>query len=100
MSSIENTLAQLRQKRGLSAAYLAKLVGVSRQTIYAMEAGSYVPNTVVALKLARALEAGVEDLFTLADDVAASELPARKVTLLAGSDPPQPGQPVQLCRVD
>jgi molybdate-binding protein/DNA-binding XRE family transcriptional regulator len=80
--------------------HLAKLVGVSRQTIYAIEAGSYVPNTVVALKLACALESGVEDLFTLADDVVAPELPARKVTILAGSDPPLPGQSVQLCRVD
>jgi len=99
MSSIDNNLTQLRQKRGLSAAHLANLVGVSRQTIYAMEAGSYVPNTVVALKLARALEAGVEDLFTLPEDVPAPELPARQVTLLAGSDPPQSGQPVQLCVV-
>jgi DNA-binding XRE family transcriptional regulator len=38
---------------------LAHLVGVSRQTIYAMEAASYVPNTTVALKLARVLEVGV-----------------------------------------
>jgi molybdate-binding protein/DNA-binding XRE family transcriptional regulator len=100
MSSIENNLAQLRSKRGLGAAELAKQVGVSRQTIYAIEAGSYVPNTVVALKLARALEAPVEDLFTLPEDVPAPELPAQQVTLLAGCDPLQPGQPVQLCMVD
>ena len=35
-----------------------RTAGVSRQTIYAIEAGSYVPNTAVALRLARALEAG------------------------------------------
>jgi len=59
----DNNLLEMRQKRGLSAAELAAEVGISRQTIYAMEAGNYVPNTIVALKLARALGAKVEDLF-------------------------------------
>ncbi len=55
MPEIENHLGTLRQKRGISAAQLARTVGVTRQTIYAMEAGSYVPNTAVALRLAQAL---------------------------------------------
>jgi molybdate-binding protein/DNA-binding XRE family transcriptional regulator len=96
---IENNLAALRRKRGVSAAWLAKTVGVSRQTIYAMEAGSYVPNTAVALLLARTLEVGVEDLFALSGQFPAPDLPSEQVVLLPGSDPPQPGQPVQLCRV-
>lgn len=100
MSRIENNLAKVRQKRGISAAHLAKLVEVSRQTIYAMEAGTYVPNTVVALKLARVLETGVEDLFTLQDDAAAVDAHTENATLLAGSDPLESGQPVQLCMVD
>ena len=54
---IANRLAEFREKRGFSAAALAKNIRVSRQTIYAMEAGDYVPNTAVALKLARTLEA-------------------------------------------
>lgn len=99
-TSIENNLALIRRKRGLSAAHLAKLTGVSRQTVYAIEAGSYVPNTVVALKLARALEAGVEDLFTLPEEKPAPELRTEQVTLLPGTDLPRPGQPVQLCKVD
>ena len=65
MSGIENNLGTLRQKRGIPAAQLAKAAGVTRQTIYAMEAGSYIPNTAVALRLARALETSVEDLFSL-----------------------------------
>jgi molybdate-binding protein/DNA-binding XRE family transcriptional regulator len=97
---IENNLAALRQKRGLSAAWLAKTVGVSRQTVYAMEAGSYIPNTVVALRLARVLEVRVEGLFSLQGDSSLSDLPAEDVTLLQGSEPLQPGQPVQLCRVN
>ena len=99
-ADIENRLAELRQRRGLSAAHLAKLVGVSRQTIYAMEAGGYVPNTLVALRMARALEADVEDLFRLREETAAPQLRAEHAALLPGSEPPQPGQPVQLCRVD
>jgi molybdate-binding protein/DNA-binding XRE family transcriptional regulator len=97
---IENNLAALRQKRGLSAAWLAKTVGISRQTIYAMEAGSYVPNTAVALRLARALEVRMEDLFSLTEGSPLPDLPSDDVMLLPGSDPLQPGQPVQLCRVD
>jgi hypothetical protein len=38
-AGIQNNLAVQRQKRGLAAAHLAKLAGVSRQTVYAMEAG-------------------------------------------------------------
>ena len=39
--------------------------GHLRQTIYAIEAGTYVPNTAVSLQLARVLEVGVEELFSL-----------------------------------
>lgn len=99
-ADIENNLAELRQRRGLSAAGLAKMVGVSRQTIYAMEAGGYVPNTAVALRMARALEAEVEDLFRLCNETDAPKLREERVALLPGSEVPQPGQAVQLCRVD
>jgi len=100
MTEIVTNVGHLRQKRGFSASQLAKVVGVNRQTIYAIEAGTYVPNTAVALKLARALETKVEDLFALADSIPAPELPSETVTLLPGSDALQPGQTVQLCRVN
>jgi putative molybdopterin biosynthesis protein len=98
-SEIENHLASVRQKRGLSAAQLARLANVSRQTIYAIEAGSYIPNTTVALRLARVLETQVEHLFSLPGDAAPPELRMERVKLLPGSGHPAPGQPVQLCRV-
>jgi molybdate-binding protein/DNA-binding XRE family transcriptional regulator len=97
---IRNRLSGLRQKRGLSAAELAKAIAVSRQTIYAMEAGSYVPNTLVALRLAKVLEVNVEDLFTLAADDRAATEKSEQVLLLPYSDALAAGQPVQLCRVD
>ncbi len=97
---IGNHLGELRQKRGLSAIELAKSVGVSRQTIYAIEAGTYVPNTVVAIRLARVLESRVEELFQLPDDVAGPELRSEQAVLLPGSETPQPGQTVELCQVD
>jgi molybdate-binding protein/DNA-binding XRE family transcriptional regulator len=97
---INNNLAALRQKRGLSAAWLAKAVGISRQTVYAMEAGSYIPNTAVALRLARALEVKLEELFSLTDEPPMPDMPSEDVVLLPGSEALQPGQPVQLCRVD
>jgi putative molybdopterin biosynthesis protein len=96
--TIENNLAKYRLKRGLTAIELAKKIDVSRQTIYAMETGAYMPNTLLALKLAQVLDAKVEDLFRLQE----SEMPARVETaeLLPSSQEAQPGLPVQLCDVD
>src|SRR5580700_6581117 len=100
MSEIETNLAPLRRKRGLSAIALAATAGISRQTIYAIEAGTYVPNTAVALRLARALETTVEDLFALPDRATPPELRSERAVLLPGSGAVQPGHAVQLCRVE
>ena len=100
MPEIETSLGTLRRKRGLSAIHLAATAGVSRQTIYAMEAGTYVPNTAVALRLARALETTVEDLFSLPGGVSEPNPRAERVVLLPGSATVQEGQAVQLCRVE
>ena len=62
---VHNQLSAIRRSRGLGAAQLALRAGVSRQTIYAIEAGSFIPNTEVALKLSRELEVSVEVLFSL-----------------------------------
>ena len=99
MAEIENNLGKLRQQRGFSAIELAALVDVSRQTIYAMEAGTYVPNTALALKLARALETTVERLFRLSSADEPAPLRCEPASFLPGAEIPQPGQPVQLCRI-
>jgi molybdate-binding protein/DNA-binding XRE family transcriptional regulator len=91
-------LPEIRRRRGVSAAQLARSAHVSRQTIYAIEAGDYVPNTALALALAQILEVRVEDLFQLEDE---PQAPARPVSaeLLNASEPLRKGQPVQLCEV-
>jgi putative molybdopterin biosynthesis protein len=93
---VENRLVELRKSRGIAATDLARRAGIGRQTIYAIEAGTYVPNTAVALHLARELEVSVEELFTLAAEAepAGDSLPA--TVLSAGA--PLAGQPVRLCK--
>ena len=60
-----NTLKAARTAAGLTQADLAELVGVTRKTINTVENGVFVPSTVLALKVARALETSVETLFQL-----------------------------------
>jgi putative transcriptional regulator len=60
-----NRLREERARRGLTQAELAALVGVSRKTINTVENGVFVPSTVLALRLARALGRPVEALFQL-----------------------------------
>jgi putative molybdopterin biosynthesis protein len=100
LTEIKTNLGKLRLQRRISAIQLASVVGISRQTVYAMEAGTYVPNTAVALRLARALDSSVEDLFTLLDQNSQNKARHDSALLLPGSDTLAPGQGVQLCQVD
>ncbi len=60
---IRNNLAVIRKDKGLSQAGLAKLVGVSRNTISSIETGQYEPTAKLALLLCVALEVRFEELF-------------------------------------
>ena len=96
---VHTNLAELRTKRGLGAQQLAAKVGISRQTVYAIEAGTYVPNTAVSLKLALALETTVEEIFQIAnEDQVPDEI--AEATVLGYSESMAPGQPMRLCSVD
>ena len=53
----------LRRERGWSQEALATHVGVSRQTVNAIEAGRFNPSLPLALRLARLLEKPVEEIF-------------------------------------
>ena len=63
-----NRLRQERARLNLTQAELATLVGVSRKTINTVENGIFIPSTVLALRLARALGTTVEALFRLPDE--------------------------------
>jgi putative molybdopterin biosynthesis protein len=58
-------LKSARVRKKLSQSELAERVGIKRQAIYDMESGRYMPNTLIALRLARELDCRVEDLFIL-----------------------------------
>ena len=62
-----NRLRELREAKGLTQAQLADLIGVSRKTVNTVENGVFIPSTVVALKLAGALDCAVEELFFLVE---------------------------------
>jgi putative transcriptional regulator len=63
-----NALKEARTKQNLTQADLAALIGVSRKTINTVENGVFVPSTTLALLLAQALKARVEDLFHLVEE--------------------------------
>ncbi len=64
---LDNRLRDARVAAGWTQAELAERVGVSRKTINTVENGVFVPSTVLALKLARALDVSVEGLFSLVE---------------------------------
>ncbi|MBV9267994.1 MAG: helix-turn-helix domain-containing protein [Acidobacteriaceae bacterium] len=95
-SPIRLRLKDIRLSRGFSASHLARRVGVTRQTIYAIEDGAFVPNTLVSLKLARTLEVAVEEIFSMQSDETTQPV---KAFLLAKQRVNQ-GRMVRLCRVN
>src|SRR5262245_47263457 len=94
---VRSTLADIRNNRGISASEIALRWGLTSQTIYAIEAGNYVPNTEVALRLARELEVSVEELFALDQrrEQGVASLPAE----FLGSSRAAKGQAVRLGQV-
>ncbi len=62
---LKNRLREERARRNLTQTDLATLVEVSRKTTNTIEHGVFIPSTVLALRLARALDTSVESLFQL-----------------------------------
>jgi putative transcriptional regulator len=60
---VKNQLRVLRAERNWSQADLANLIGVSRQTINAVETGRYDPSLPLAFDLARVFERAIEEIF-------------------------------------
>ena len=64
-TELKNKVRKFRHERKLEQAELAEKVHVSRQTIHAVETGSFVPSVVLALKIARFFETDVQEIFGL-----------------------------------
>jgi putative transcriptional regulator len=62
---VMNKVYEMRTRYGVTQEELALAVGVSRQTVIAMEKGNYAPSVVLAIKIARFFKRSVEDVFAL-----------------------------------
>ncbi len=60
---LENCVKDLRQEHRLTQEELARLVGVSRQTIISIENGRYNPSLMLAYKIARVFSRRIEEVF-------------------------------------
>jgi putative transcriptional regulator len=65
---MKNSLRVLRAEQNWSQAELGMRVGVSRQAINAIETGKYDPGLPLAMRIARAFERKVDDIFELEDN--------------------------------
>jgi putative transcriptional regulator len=61
---MENDLKERRAERGWSQGDLAEKLGVSRQTVNAIETGKYDPSLELAFKIAKLFKGRIEDVFT------------------------------------
>lgn len=66
--SLKNHLKELRARIGVNQQEMGKLVGTSRQTISQIERGDYSPSVTLALKIAKAFNVTVEDVFEYEED--------------------------------
>ncbi|WDH78536.1 helix-turn-helix transcriptional regulator [Microbacterium esteraromaticum] len=60
---VTNSIRAHRERAGLTQAELARTIGVTRQTLIAIEQGKYSPTLELAFQIARALQLGLDDLF-------------------------------------
>ncbi len=65
---MKNRIKVERAERGVTQQDLADAVGVSRQTIIAVERGKFLPSTLFALKIARFFSKPVESIFIIEDN--------------------------------
>ncbi len=63
--SILNRVYELRSKINITQEELAEAVGVTRQTIIAIEKGNYTPSVLLALKIAKFFKISVEEVFKI-----------------------------------
>jgi putative transcriptional regulator len=64
---LDNFIKERRTELGLTQAELAEACGVTRKTVNTVENGVFSPSALLAIKLARALNVTVEELFRIAE---------------------------------
>ena len=67
-SLVSNTIRAHRERAGLTQAELARTIGVTRQTLIAIEQQKYSPTLELAFQIARAFGVGIDDLFAYPTD--------------------------------
>ena len=73
---MKNRIRVERAEVRMTQQQLADAIGVSRQTVNAIEAGRFVPSTVLALKIARIFGKPVEQVFQLEEGTDRGDIPA------------------------
>ena len=61
--SITNQVYELRTKANITQEEFAEAIGVTRQTIIAIEKGNYTPSVLLALKIAKFFKKSIEEVF-------------------------------------
>ncbi|MEK9176454.1 MAG: helix-turn-helix transcriptional regulator [Patescibacteria group bacterium] len=61
---VKNRVHELRKTEGATQEEFAKTIGVTRQTVIAIEKGAYAPSLLLGLKIARYFKKNVEEIFT------------------------------------
>ena len=73
VSELGNRIKARRAEQGMTQAQLAEAVGVTRKTVNTVENRIFVPSTILALKMAEALGASVDELFFLEREAAGGD---------------------------
>lgn len=63
--TVSNIVQELRKERGVTQEEFARAVGVTRQTVIAIEKGNYTPSVLLAIKIANFFNKPVEDIFKI-----------------------------------
>ncbi|MBD8022707.1 helix-turn-helix transcriptional regulator [Microbacterium gallinarum] len=62
-TKVTNSIRSVRESRGVTQAELARRIGVTRQTLIAIEQGRYSPTLELAFQISRVFGVGLDDLF-------------------------------------
>ena len=65
---MKNLIVQIREERGIRQDELAKMLGVSRQTISSLENGRYDPSILLAHKIAKLFDMSIEEVFLFEEE--------------------------------